>query len=150
MEFSLGQLLDVGTTGQVNLYRFQNFSIGQNVGAYSFVPFAFGGAVASLQGDNLNATLQFGNTQITRNFVTEAIENNYVAKVSTVIWDSNTFEVERTLYEYFGSCSSGGWNESAIQVQLNSILDAVQASIPGRRLRRKDVGNLPFTSQVRV
>lgn len=150
MEFSLGQLLEVGRTGQVNLYRFQNFSIGQNVGVYSFVPFAFGGAVATLQGDNLNATLQFGNTEITRNFVTESLENNYVAKVSTVLWDSSTFAVERTLYEYFGVCSAGGWNETTIQVQLNSVLDAVQASIPGRRLRRQQVGNLPFTANIRV
>ena len=106
--------------------------------------------MATLQGDNLDATLQFANTQITRNFVVEALDNTYVAKVSTVLWNSSTYAVERTLYEYFGACSSGGWDETAIQIKLNSVLDAVQANIPGRRLRRQQVGNIPFTAQVRV
>lgn len=150
MEFVYGHLLDAGPTGQVNLYRFQNYAVGQNVGVYSFVPFGFGGAMATLQGDNLDATLQFANTQITRDFVTEALDNTYVAKVSTVLWNSTTYAVERTLYEYFGACSSGGWNEAAIQVNLNSVLDSVQANVPGRRLRRQQVGNLPFTANVRV
>ena len=150
MEFNYGHLIDVGPTGNLTQYRFQNYAVGQSVGDYSFLPFAFGGAVASLSGDNLDATLQFANTQITRNFVVEALDNIYVAKVSTVLWNSSTYAVERTLYEYFGACSSGGWDEASIQIKLNSVLDAVQANIPGRRLRRQQVGNIPFTAQVRV
>ncbi|REJ66022.1 MAG: hypothetical protein DWQ28_08005 [Proteobacteria bacterium] len=150
MEFSFGQLLDVGRTGQLNQFRFQNYAVGQSVGAYSFLPFGFGGAMATLQGDNLDATLQFGNTEITRNFVVEALDNTYVAKVTTVLWNSSTYAVERTLYEYFGACSAGGWDETKIQLKLNSVLDAVQANVPGRRLAKQQVGNIPFTSQVRV
>ena len=150
MEFVYGHLLEVGPTGQVNQYLFQNYAIGQNVGQHSFLPFAFGGAMATLQGDNLDATLQFGNTEIARNFVVEALDNNYVAKVSTVLWNSSTYAVERTLYEYFGACSAGGWNEISIQIKLNSVLDSVQANVPGRRLHRHQVGNIPFTAQVRV
>lgn len=150
MEFVYGHLLDVGQTGNLNLFRFQNYAVGQNVGAYSFVPFAFGGAVASLQGDNLDATLQFANTEITRNFVTQALDNTYVARVTTVLWDPTTYAVERTLYQYFGACAAGGWNDQALEVKLNSVLDAVQANVPGRRLRRQQVGNLPFTANVSV
>ena len=150
MEFVYGHLLEVGRTGQLNQFKFQNYAVGQNVGDYSFLPFGFGGAMATLQGDNLDATLQFANTQITRNFVVEALDNTYVAKVSTVLWNSSTYAVERTLYEYFGACSSGDWDETTIQIKLNSVLDAVQANIPGRRLRRQQVGNIPFTAQVRV
>ncbi len=150
MEFVYGHLLEVGRTGQLNQFKFQNYAVGQNGGNYSFLPFGFGGAMATLQGDNLDATLQFANTQITRNFVVEALDNVYVAKVSTVLWNSSTYAVERTLYEYFGACSSGGWDETSIQIKLNSVLDAVQANIPGRRLRRQQVGNIPFTAQVRV
>ena len=150
MEFVYGHLLEVGRTGQLNQFKFQNYAVGQNVGDYSFLPFGFGGAMATLQGHNLDATLQLANTQITRNFVVEALDNTYVAKVSTVLWNSSTYAVERTLYEYFGACSSGGWDETTIQIKLNSVLDAVQANIPGRRLRRQQVGNIPFTAQVRV
>ena len=114
------------------------------------MPFGFGGAIATLQGDNLDATLQFANTQITRNFVITAIEESHVAKVSTILWNPTTFAVEQTLYEYFGVCAAGGLNETTIQVKLNSVLDAVQANVPGRRLNRNQVGNIPFTSQVSV
>ena len=150
MEFLYGHLLEVGRSGQLNQYKFQNYAVGQNVGQFSFVPFGFGGAMATLQGDNLDATLQFANTQITRNFVVEALDNTYVAKVTTVLWNSSTYAVERTLYEYFGACSAGGWNETTIQIKLNSVLDAVQANVPGRRLAKRQVGNIPFTAQVRV
>ena len=150
MEFVYGHLLEVGRSGQLNQFKFQNYAVGQNVGEHTFLPFGFGGAMATLQGDNLDATLQFANTRITRNFVTEALDNTYVAKVTTVLWDSSTYAVEKTLYEYFGACSSGGWDETAIQVQLNSVLDAVQANVPGRRLYRQQVGNIPFTAQVNV
>jgi len=150
MEFTYGHLLDVGPTGGLNQYHFQNYAVGQNVGIYSFLPFGFSGAVASLQGDNLNATLQFANAEITRSFVVEALDNVYVAKVTTVLWDSSTYAVQKTLYEYFGACSAGGWDQTAIQISLNSVLDAVQANVPGRRLYRQQVGNIPFTSQVSV
>ena len=51
MEFSFGQLLDIGRTGQLNQFRFQNYAVGQNVGNYSFLPFGFGGAMAKEAGN---------------------------------------------------------------------------------------------------
>tara|TARA_R100000406_G_scaffold1733_2_gene1654 strand:+ start:4489 stop:4941 length:453 start_codon:yes stop_codon:yes gene_type:complete len=150
MEFNYGHFLDVGPSGNLSQYRFQNYSPADQVNDRSFLPFAFGGAVASLSGDNLEATLQFANTRITRNFVTEALDNTYVARVTTVLWDSSTYAIERTLYEYFGACAVGGWDDTAIQVKLTSVLDAVQTNVPGRRLYRQQVGSLPFTAQVRV
>lgn len=150
MEFAYGHLLDIGRTGQINQYRFQNYAVGQNVGNYSFLPFSFGGAMASFRGDNLDATLQFANTQVSRNFVVEALDNSYVAKVTTILWNTSTYATEKTLYEYFGACASGGWDEVSIQVKLNSVLDAVQANIPGRRLYQQQVGKIPFTAQVDV
>ena len=150
MEFIFGHLLNVGPSGGLNQYSFQNYALGENVGNYEFLPFGFGGAIATLQGDNLDATLQFANTEITRSFVIEALDNNYVAKVSTVLWNPSSFAVEQTLYEYFGACAAGGWDETTIQIKLNSVLDAVQANVPGRRLSRDQVGNIPFTAQVNV
>jgi hypothetical protein len=150
MEYAYGHLLDIGPTGQAAQYKFQNYAINQNVDGYLFLPFSFGGAVATLQGDNLDATLQFANIEMIRAWVTEALDNLWVAKVTTVLWNPATGNVERVLYQYWGSCSSGGWDESTLQLSLNSVLDAVQANIPGRRLGRWQVGNIPFTAQVRV
>ena len=150
MEFSYGHLLQVGPTNSAFKFHFQNYALGQNVGVYGFLPFAFSGAISSLQGDNLDATLRFGNAEITRNFVVEALDNAYVAKITTVLWNPNTYGVQKIIYEYFGACSSGGWDESTIQISLGSVLDAVQANVPGRRLYRKQVGNIPFTAQVNV
>lgn len=150
MEYAYGHLLDIGPSGQAAQYRFQNYAINQNVDGYLFLPFSFGGAVATLQGDNLDATLQFANIKMIRSWVTEALDSLWVAKVTTVLWNPSAGNVERILYQYWGSCSSGGWDESTLQLSLNSVLDAVQANIPGRRLGRWQVGNIPFTAQVRV
>jgi len=67
-----------------------------------------------------------------------------------VLWEPSTGAVQRNLYQYWGSCSSGGWDETSLQISLNSVLDAVQANIPGRRLHRWQVGSIPFTAQIRV
>lgn len=159
MEFNYGHLLEVGPTGELNRFRYQNFSLPgtrrsrplvYNGNVYSYLPFVFGGAMATLTGDKLDATLQFANTRIARNFVVEALENTYVCKVTTVLWNASTYEVTNSLYEYFGATAAGGWDETKLQVKLNSVLDAVETNVPGRRLRRQHVGNLPFTANVRV
>jgi len=150
VEYAYGHLLDIGPSGQAAQYRFQNYAINQNVDGYLFLPFSFGGAVATLQGDNLDATLQFANIEMTRAWIVDALDNLWVAKVTTVLWEPSTGAVQSTLYTYWGTCSSGGWDEVNIQVSLNSVLDAVQANIPGRRLHRWQVGSIPFTAQISV
>lgn len=150
MEFAYGQLISIGPSGDIDRYRFQNYAINESVDGHLFLPFAFSGAVATLQGDNLDATLQFANVPITRSWATEALENLWVVKVRTVLWDPATKAIQQTLYQYWGCCASGGWSETALQIQLNSLLDAVGGNVPGRRLHRYQVGNIPFTAQVSV
>lgn len=151
MEFNYGHLFEVGPPGQTN-YFFQNFRIGDQINhnnkKYLYLPFAFGGAVASLKGDNLDATIQLANTDITRNWTTQALENLWVGKVTTVLWSEAN--IARVLYSYWGVCSTGGWDETNIQIALNSVLDAVDSNIPARKITRRSVGNIPFTSAVRV
>jgi hypothetical protein len=151
MEFNYGHLFEVGPTNQTR-FSFQNFRINaqitHNNRNYLYLPFGFGGAVATLKGDNLDATLQFGNTDITRNWTAEAIQGLWVGKVTTVLWSEAS--IARVLYSYWGVCSAGGWDETSIQVSLNSVLDAVDANVPARRLTRRTIGNIPFTSSVRV
>lgn len=150
MEYAYGHLLEIGPSGQAARYRFQNYAINQQINGHLYLPFGFGGAVATLQGDNLDANLQFASSKMVRAWVTEALENLWVAKVTTLLWEPATGAVQRTLYQYWGSCASGGWDETTLQISLNSVLDAVQANIPGRRLHRWQVGNIPFTAQVSV
>lgn len=152
MEFNYGHLLEIGPQNQPRRTCFQNFKINEQINhddkAYLYLPFAFGGAVASLKGDNLDATLQFANTDITRNWTTEALQNLWVGKAITVLWSDAG--IARVLYSYWGVCSTGGWDETSIQISLNSVLDAVDANVPARKLTRYSVGNIPFTSAVRV
>jgi hypothetical protein len=152
MEFNYGHLFEVGPAGQATRFNFQNFRIGDQINysnkKYDYLPFGFGGAVASLKGDNLDATLQLANTDITRNWATQALQNLWVGKVTTVLWSEAN--IARVLYSYWGVCSTGGWDETAIQISLNSVLDAVDANVPARKLTRYSVGNIPFTSAVRV
>lgn len=150
MEYAYGHLIDLGPSGQAAAVKLQNYAIGQNINGYLYLPFAFSGAVATLQGDNLDANLQFGNTDMTRSWAAQAIEEQWVAKATTVLWEPSTGAVQSTLYTYWGSCSNGGWDETVIQISLNSVLDAVQANVPGRRLHRYLVGKIPFTAQVSV
>jgi len=127
-------------------------------GQYNFLPFSFSGAIASLAGDNINATLQLANTRIARDFAARYVDKGYVAKVRTVLWSSEpkiplapgSIYVERTLSEYVGVCSSAGWDDNKLQIKLNTVLDAVQSNVPGRRLRREQVGNVPHTSKVSI
>jgi hypothetical protein len=150
MEYAYGHLLEVGPSGQAAQYRFQNYAINKNINGYLFLPFSFGGAVATLQGDNMDATVQFANIEMTRAWITDALNNLWIAKITTVLWEPATGAVQRTLYDYWGACSSGGWDETTLQLSLNSVLDSVQANIPGRRLHRALVGSIPFTAQIRV
>ena len=127
-------------------------------GQYTFLPFSFSGALASLSGDNIDATLEIANTRISRDFAVRYLDRGYIAKVRTVLWSSEpkiplspgSIYIEQSLSEYVGVCSSGGWNDRKLQIKLNSVLDAVQSNVPGRRLRREQVGNLPHTAQVAI
>ena len=127
-------------------------------GQYNFLPFAFSGAVASLAGDNISATLQLANTRIASDFAARYVDSGFVAKVRTVLWSQEpkiplapgTIYVERTLSEYIGVCSSAGWDDNKIQIKLNTVLDAVQSNVPGRRLTRDQVGNVPHTSKISI
>ena len=127
-------------------------------GQYTFLPFSFSGALASLSGDNIDATLEIANTRLSRDFAVRYLDRGYVAKVRTVLWSTEpnpplapgSIYVEKSLCEYVGVCSSGGWNDRKLQIKLNSVLDAVQSNVPGRRLRREQVGNLPHTAQVAI
>jgi len=153
MEFALGHLLKTGPAGTTR-FAFQNFAINQNISwdsvTHIFLPFGFSGGVASLKGDNLDAAVRLANNPIARSWAIDAFEQVWTAKVSVMLFDPSTYMPQRVLYDYSGAFSVGVWNDQQIDLSLDSILDAVTSEIPARRLHRVQVGNLPFTGQVRV
>jgi hypothetical protein len=153
MQYAVGHLLKVGPTGSVR-HCFQNFAVNAVVSwsgvNHLFLPFGFSGAVASLKGDNLQASIQLANNDIARPWAKQALDEVWVAQVSVMLFTVGTGTPERLLYDYWGAVSSGGWDYTALNLSLDSILDAVASDIPARKLHRVQVGNLPFTGQIRV
>lgn len=153
MDLSIGHLLNFGPRGDLRFW-FQNFSIGSDISYdgnnYGFLPFGFSGSVVSLKGDNIDAALVFPVTALSQSWAEEALENQWVASVDVVLFSSGSTTVSKVLYSYVGVFSTGGWDSTTLQVSLNTVLDAVGAEIPGRRLHRALVGKIPFTAQVNV
>jgi hypothetical protein len=54
------------------------------------------------------------------------------------------------LHQYYGLVASGSWKEAELVVNLNTVLDAVGAEFPMRRLTQRLIGNIPTTSGVRL
>lgn len=151
-EINLGILLTL-KDGAATKYRFQNYKVSDSVtyngSTYTFAPFSFSGAVSNLQGDNLDAGLVFASTAVTRTWADTAIVNGWVGLVRVMLLDDNS-DIQRVLYEYTGLVDSGGWDQTQIELSLNSVMDAVRGTIPGRRMNAQLVGNIPITASVNV
>lgn len=135
--------------------RFQNFWAGQtatfNSNSYEFLPFGFSGITVSRQGDNVDATLVFPNNELSRPWSVVSIRNHWLARVRTMIINPDDINDNPTiLYSYVGEVSSGGWNDTQVNLRLNTILDSVGSNIPRRIMNQDTVGYLPTTSNVRV
>ena len=152
MELNLGVLLELkaGTTVK---YQFQNYKVGTDVSydnkTWTFAPFSFNGAISNLTGDNLDAGLILPAAPIFKAWAYEALENSWVgtAKVMLLNDDSTT---NRILYSYTGVIAAGSWDDTQIELSLNTIGDATRGVIPGRRMNAQLVGNIPITASIRV
>lgn len=151
-ELNLGVLLTL-KDGTATQYRFQNYKIGATVThdglEHTFAPFSFSGAVSNIQGDNLDAGLTFASTTVTRAWAETAIENSWVGFVQVALLDESSV-VQQVLYNYTGVISTGGWDPQTIELSLNSVLDAVQNTIPGRQMNHQLIGNIPITAAINV
>lgn len=149
-------------------YAFQNFYFGETIEKddkkYLFIPFGFSGISTSKSGDVEPATLLFPNDQpgLGRTIVSEALRGEdinkdepetillpYIAEVEVNLIDVDTNK-RRELYTYTGICNSANWNDSEVALELGSIIDAVDGSVPTRTLRRDLVGNLPTSASIRI
>lgn len=150
---SIGNYLTFTANNSVR-FRFQNFFINRNAtfqgGSYQFLPFGFSGITINRQGDNTDASLVFPNNELSRPFAVQALEERWLATVAVVSLDPNNAGTGTALYSYTGQCADGSWDESSLTIRLNTVLDAVGADVPQRRLTQSLVGALPITSNVRL
>ena len=152
-EVNLGILLTLKDRNSRTQYQFQNYKVSKSVSyggtTFTFAPFSFSGAVSNMQGDNLDAGLVFASTTVTRSWADVALVNGWVGFVQVMLLQENS-DVQRELYNYTGLISSGGWDDTRIELSLNSVMDAVRGTIPGRRLNGQLVGNIPITASINV
>mgnify|MGYP007063423846 CR=1 FL=1 len=137
---------EAGSTG----WKFQNWHVNDNADGYFFVPFGFSGVTISLEGDNISASLVFPIDSIARAFVQEAIDDSWMAEVEVSTFTDNKDDPPTVLYTYFGQISDSGWDATAIQLVLNTVIDAVGVDVPRRVLQQKLVGRLPTSGSIRL
>lgn len=152
---SFGHFLSLeDTTGTVQ-HRFQNFWIDEDVdlngNSFSFLPFAFSGTTVTKSGDNQPAVVAFPNNDLARGWAEVAVRERWLVRCRTALinlQDRNSGTV--ILSRYFAQIVSCTWNETALELQLASVLDAVGSDVPRKKLTRQLVGRLPLTARVRI
>ena len=168
-EYALGHYLRLLRDDETVAVALQNFFIGSNVyfegDEYSFAPFGFSGLSTSRQGDLDPATLTFPNNAISRGYLGDALRGMsysgipiderpwampYIGEVDVCLVDPESRSVVTKLFKYTGQCTSGGWDDTVLNLELSSLLDAVTSDVPTRTLIQRQVGSLPITSNIRL
>lgn len=154
MNQAFAQYLELRTlTGSTRL-RFQNYWINEDAAlngeSYGFMPFAFSGTTVTKSGDNQPATLAFPNNALSRGWAETIVQEQWLARCSTVIVNPDDRSDLVVLSTYVAQVVTASWNETALELQMASVLDAVGADVPRKKLTKQLVGNLPVTSRVRV
>ena len=153
MELAIGNFLTFSDNGIVR-QRFQNFFISETItyegNEYGFLPFGFSGVTINRTGDNTDASLLLPNNSLSRNWAVEALNNRWLAHVRVMLLDPDDRTSFSQLHQYYGLVASGSWKEAELTVNLNTVLDAVGAEFPMRRLTQRLIGDIPATSGVRL
>ena len=157
-QFAFGHVLRNTPKDTVD-FRFQNFFIGKQLthgGAeYQFVPFGFSGVTVNRTGDGMEAALVFPNNDLSRSWGVNAIEGSYLMEVEVLIIedsdpDSGLTATHTTVHTYTGQVTGGQWDNTSLNLELSSVLDAVGTDVPRRSLTQRMVGNLPISNSVRL
>ena len=165
-QFAFGHALQIVVRGGP-AFRFQNFFIGKNMTHtgtdgvntnFQFVPFGFSGVTVNRTGDGLEASIVFPNNDLTRSWGVKAIESSYLMVVEVLIIDNsdnNEGQVVASpgatvVHTYNGLVTGGQWDNTSLNLELSSVLDAVGTDVPRRSLTQRMVGNLPISNSVRL
>ena len=153
MELAIGNFLVLSQNGIVR-QQFQNFFINQTISyegsQYGFLPFGFTGVTINRTGDNTEAELMFPNNLLSRNWAIEALEKRWLARVDVVLLNPEDATSFDRVHRYVSMISGGAWREVELTLTLSTVLDAVGADAPQRRLTQRLIGNIPATSNVRL
>ena len=114
------------------------------------MPFAFSGVTVNRTGDNVEASLVFPNNAISRGWGLTAVQDLWIATVLVLILDPDSSSGGELMHRYVGQVSNGGWDETTLQLRLDTVLDAVGTDVPMRRLTQSLVGAIPTSSNVRL
>jgi hypothetical protein len=154
MELAVGNYLQLSSPTSGQVYRFQNFHIGQAASfegvSYTFLPFGFSGISINRTGDNTEATLVFPNNDLSRNWVLQAVKERWLGRVYVMLLNPDNTSTGTRMSQCFGQVAGGDWDETSVKLTLNTVLDAVGSDVPLRRLTQSLVGALPITSNVRL
>ena len=157
MNIAIGNYVSLRPQQPTVVYRFQNFFINEtaklvglqgNEQEYVFLPFGFSGVTVNKTGDNTEASLLFPNNQLSRSWATEALEDRWLAFVNVVLLDPSDNSQGTILHNYVGQVTAGSWDETSLNLRLSSVLDAVGADVPARKINQRLVGALPVTSAI--
>jgi hypothetical protein len=153
---AFAQYLTLKNSSGTVRYNFQNYWVNEdapsknNSTIYGFMPFVFSGITVTKTGDNQPATLAFPNNSLSRGWAETAVQEIWIAQVQTVLVNPESKSDYTVLCDYVGQVISGNWDEASMQLNMASVLDAVGADIPRKRLTRQLAGNLPLTSRIRL
>jgi phage-related protein len=154
MDLALGNYLEFSTATGGKVYHFQNFYINKTAtyegNVYSFLPFGFSGVTVNRTGDNVEASLVFPNNEISRAWGLNAVQDLWIANVLVMILDPDDATSGQLMHRYVGQVSNGSWDETSLQLRLDTVLDAVGTDVPMRRLTQQLVGAIPVSSNVRL
>lgn len=118
---------------------YQNY----NLSSSNFLPFGFSGITANRSGDNNSATITLPNNALARGWMDNLVETNAVITVEEIANGA-------TVYSYTGQATNGGFDDTSVNLQLSSVLDAVTTDVPWRYLTEELVGPIPMSANVRV
>lgn len=151
---AFGQYMTLRNRTGSQTYNFQNYWINEDApfdgGTYGFMPFAFSGTVLTKSGDNQPATIAFPNNALSRGWAEIATSESWIADVRTAIINPDDKNASTLLMRYVAQVVSATWDETTMQLQMASVLDAVGADVPRKKLTRQLVGHLPLTARVRM
>jgi hypothetical protein len=153
MELALGNFITFSENGNVR-QRFQNFFISETItydgSEFGFLPFGFSGVTINRTGDNTDADLVLPNNALSRNWAVEALGRRWLVHVQVMLLDPDDRTSFEQVHQYYGLVASGTWKEAELKLTLNTVLDAVGAEVPQRRLTQRLIGNIPVTSGIRL
>jgi len=156
--FAFGHALRINPDG-TERFRFQNFFIGEEIthfgSSYQFAPFGFSGVTINRTGDGLEAVLVFPNNDVCRGWAIKAINASWTMHVDILIIQDPDPETglavqNEIINTYTGQVTGGQWDNTSLNLELSSVLDAVGTDVPRRSLTKRIVGNLPVSNNVRL